>query len=300
MTRISRRCAVAGITAGLASLSSAVNTTAADKLRRPQNVPAIGGVRLAIATICMDGFGDHDFAPTFEILPQIGFRHVEFNCWYPRTLTPAGIDSINERCRKIGVTPISVQGSGFRDGKVQDVAHKLWCMQAAKRLGCSRVKFTGARRGTNGGLPAVISTLREIAPAAEEMGLIICVENHADNNLENIADYERLFEAIDSPNVGLCLDTGHFDGAAVDIPAVIERFHKRTVHVDLKDCLARGTYKTVNFGEGITDLHGTIELLLEHGYQGYLVVEQAPPVRPEHLVQDLMAAYQMFQQYERS
>lgn len=291
---LSRRDALLGTAGALIGLHAVPRVQGAEQ---PRNVPQMG-VELAIATICADGFGDVNFDPSFRLIPQAGFRNVEFNCWYPRTLTIAGIDSIRARCAAAGLKPICVQGSSFRDGKVADVAHKLWCMEAARRLGCNRVKFTGSRRGTNGGLSAIIAALRALAPAAEEMGMLICVENHANNNLENVSDYEQLFEAIDSPNVGLCLDTGHFDGAAVDIPEVIEKFHDRTVHVDLKDCVAKGTYKTVNFGDGVTDLHGTVERLLQHGYRGYLVVEQAPPVRPDHLLEDLQAAFQMFQKYE--
>ena len=171
-------------------------------------------------------------------------------------------------------------------------------MQAAQMLGCNRVKFTGASRGSKGGLPAVIGCLKELAPVAEEMGMLICVENHANNNLENIADYDEVFSAIDSPNVGLCLDTGHFDGAAVRIPEVIEKFNSRVVHVDLKDCKSFGTYKTVRFGEGITDLHGMIQQLIGHDYTGYLVIEQAPPIVPESLEEDLRAGYEMFKKYE--
>ena len=41
-------------------------------------------VELAIATITMDGFGDHNFDKAFDILPKLPFKNVEFNCWYSR------------------------------------------------------------------------------------------------------------------------------------------------------------------------------------------------------------------------
>lgn len=287
--------------ATVTTLGSAIaGPTPAQSILAPKRAPIVDqpGVQLAIATICCDGFGNENFEPAFRLAPQAGFENIEFNCWYPNNLTPAGLRSIADRCSQRNVRPISVQGNGFKNSNAADVSHKLWCMEAARRLGCSRVKFTGSRRGTNGGLPAIIATLKEIAPAAEEMGILICLENHANNNLENIADYEEIFAAIDSPNVGLCLDTGHFDGAAVPIPQVVEKFHSRTNHVDLKDTIAIGTYQTVRFGEGVTDLHGTVEALLGHGYQGYLVVEQAPPVNPDTIKADLAHAYQLFKKYE--
>ena len=186
---------------------------------------------------------------------------MEFNVWYPRNITPSGIASIRDRCYQHGLRPISLQGTGFGGRRVRDVGHKLWLMQQAKALGCRRVKFTGAGRGKDGGLEAVIATLKELAPAAEEMDVLICVENHANNNIETIADYDAIFEAVDSTHVGMCLDMGHFDGAGVSNFEVIERFHAKINHVDLKDTIAFGTYKTVPFGQGATEWSGDCQSL---------------------------------------
>ena len=200
------------------------------------------GIELAIATICLDGFGNEDFEPTFEMAPQIGIKNIEFNVWYGRNISPAGIARIQDRCYQQGLRPISLQGSSFGGHVTKDVGHKLWLMEKAKALGCRRVKFTGSKRGEAGGLENVIQVLKELAPAAEEMDVLIAVENHANNNIENIADYEAIFDAIDSSHVGICLDMGHFDGAGVSNFEVIERFPDKINHVDLKDTLAFGGY----------------------------------------------------------
>ena len=256
-------------------------------------------IELAIATICLDGFGDENFENVFRVVPQTGIKNVEFNVWYPRNITPSGIASIRDRCYQHGLRPISLQGTGFGGRGVRDVGHKLWLMQQAKALGCRRVKFTGAGRGKDGGLEAVIATLKELAPAAEEMDVLICVENHANNNIETIADYDAIFEAVDSTHVGMCLDMGHFDGAGVSNFEVIERFHAKINHVDLKDTIAFGTYKTVPFGQGATDGPGIVKALIEKGYTGYLVIEQAPPQQGLDLVQEMTRIRKMFEEFER-
>lgn len=215
---------MAGLTLSGASLSGAA---------RSDDVDRRDGVELAIATICIDGFGDEYFEPWFEMLPKTGFQNVEFNVWYPRTVTQKGIDSIRERCYENGLTPISLQGSSFGGDALKDVTHKLWLMEKAKELGCRRVKFTGEGRGEAGGLERVITVLKELAPAAEEMDVLICVENHEDNNVENIGDYEKIFAEVDSSHVGVCLDTGHFTGAGVRNAEVVEAFPEKIVHVDL-------------------------------------------------------------------
>lgn len=257
-------------------------------------------VELAIATITCDGFEDLNFERAFSIIPKLPFKNVEFNCWYSRNLTPAGIQSIKDRCQKHGLKPICVQGTSFGavDSVLRDVTHKLWNMEAARQLGCNRVKFTGAGRGKEGGLEAIIEVLKEIAPAAEEMDMLVLVENHANNNLENIEDYDRIFNAISSPNVGMCMDNAHFNGANVDLMEVVDRFHSRILHIDLKDTQRMGIHKVVRYGEGVTDNAGVVEKMLSHGYKGYLLIEMAPPQNNVTLEDDLKKAYQLFQKYE--
>jgi sugar phosphate isomerase/epimerase len=259
-------------------------------------------VELAIATITCDGFGDENFEPAFDIIPRLPFKNVEFNCWYARNLTPTGIRSIKKRCKKHKLTPVCVQGTSFgaSDNIIKDVTHKLWNMEAARQLGCKRVKFTGAGRGAEGGLDAVINVLKELAPAAEEMGILVLVENHANNNIENIEDYDRIFSAISSPNVGMCMDNAHFDGANVDLMAVVDRFHSRILHIDMKDTERKGVHKIVPYGQGVTDNASVVEQMLGHGYTGYLLVEMVLGQESKQVrEQELRKAYHLFKKYER-
>jgi sugar phosphate isomerase/epimerase len=258
-------------------------------------------VELAIATITCDGFGDENFEPAFALIPKLPFKNVEFNCWYGRNLTPAGIRSIKERCKQHKLKPICIQGSSFgaSGNIIKDVTHKLWNMEAARQLGCNRVKFTGAGRDSEGGLDAIIKVLKEITPAAEQMGMLILVENHANNNLENIEDYDKVFSAISSPNVGMCMDNAHFDGANVDLFEVVDRFHSRILHIDLKDTERKGIHKVVPFGAGVTNNAGVVEKMIGHGYKGYLLVEMVLNQNKEVIEEELRKAYHLFKKYER-
>ncbi|WPP52650.1 sugar phosphate isomerase/epimerase family protein [Catalinimonas niigatensis] len=293
--KINRRSFVKSSSTLLAGLSLGTHASA----RHHDDVDKMKGVQLAIATICLDGFGDENFEPSFKIIPQTGIKNVEFNVWYPRNITPSGIESIQERCYENGLKPISLQGTAFGDNVLKDVTHKLWLMDKAKALGCRRVKFTGAGRGKAGGLENVIETLKALAPAAEEMDVLIAVENHANNNIENIEDYEKIFAAVDSTHVGMCLDMGHFDGASVSNFDVVERFHEKINHVDLKDVVAFGTYKSVPYGEGITRGEEIVKRLIDKGYSGYLVIEQAPPMEGLELAREMRRIKDIFAKFEK-
>ncbi|HUF07474.1 MAG TPA: sugar phosphate isomerase/epimerase family protein [Candidatus Binatia bacterium] len=286
-------------TTGLGAAGLALGGGVASAVQRRDQVDRTSGVEIAIATIVLDGFGDEGFEHAFRIVPELGIRNVEFNVWFPRTVTLEGMERIQEGCYRHGLKPVCLQGSAFGGNVLKDVTHKLWLMEQIRRLGARRVKFTGARRGQEGGLENVIATLEELAPAAEALDVLVLVENHANNNIETLEDYDEIFQAVPSRHVGMCLDMGHFDGANVDNFAVIERFHDRVLHIDLKDTAARGIHKVVNYGSGVTDVHGIVRRMLDHGYTGYLLIEQAPPLNRDTLVADLTRAYGMFKPYER-
>jgi len=71
---------------------------------------------VSVATICFDGFGDKDFVPAFTYAPELGIHEIEFNAWYPRNLTPAGLESIRRRCDEAGLRPVTLHVSGFAPG----------------------------------------------------------------------------------------------------------------------------------------------------------------------------------------
>jgi sugar phosphate isomerase/epimerase len=259
-------------------------------------------IGLACATISCDGFDDNDFRESFRIMPDVGFRYIEFNAWYPSAITPAKMRDLKQRCADRKILPACMHGMGFGAANPRelskDVAHKLRIIDAALEVGCRRVSFTGAGRGKEGGLDAIITVLREVAPVAEEKNVLICLENHAGNNLENIDDYSHIFEAIDSSHVGICLDTGHFDAAAVDMDALIDRFQLKINHIHVKENKGFGRKEFVRFGQGDTDNFYLIDRMLALGYQGFITVELSPQEDRSTIPADLRLAWQMFQKYE--
>lgn len=262
-------------------------------------------IYLSCASLSCDGFGDNDFVKTFELLPTIGYKYVEFNCWHPSTLTPQKMVDLRNRCKRSGLLPSSIHGNSFggenNDGITKDICHKLRMMEAAKELGCNMISATGSSRGSQGGIKSIITVLREIAPAAEEWGIKVSLENHVANNLENMDDYQMIFEKVDSPNIGICLDTGHFDAAAVHIDDLIDTFGLHINHIHLKENKGFGTKVFTKFGQGTTDNYHVIEKLIRIGYEGFLVVELSPEIDPENAdkfnTNDLILPRTMFERY---
>lgn len=263
-------------------------------------------IRLSCASLSFDGFGDEDFVHTFATLGETGYNHLEFNCWYPRTLTPAKMRDLRDRCRTAGVSAGSIHISGFggedKNGLTKDLCHKLRGIAAVKELGGSVLCATGTARGKNGGLDAIITVLKELMPAAEEAGVIISLENHVFNNLENLDDYRRIFDSVDSPALGICMDTGHFEAASVSLDDLIDEFWMKINHIHLKENRGFGVKEFVRFGEGTTDNARAVERMIEKGYSGYLVVEVSTEIGHDDdrpiTIDDLKKPYAMFRGYE--
>ncbi len=73
--------------------------------------------------------------------------------------------------------------------------------------------------------------------------------------------------------IGICADTGWFGTHGYDAADALRQLAPRLFHVHLKDVREQGKHDTCRFGEGVVDLERCVQVLLEIGYDGALVVE---------------------------
>jgi len=234
-------------------------------------------IALSISTLSCDGFAETNFLKTFDWLPRLNIKNIEFNLWYPSLLSPLYIQNLRARCLEKKLKPSAVHGSNFGGDLVKDMAHKIRLIEIAKELSCSRVVVSGGRKNVDM-LDDHIRLLKLLAPYLEESQVSLCLENHADNLFETIEDYNTIFDAIDSPNIGLCLDTGHFEAAGICVNEVIEKLYSRIIHIHLKENQVFGRKSFTRFGEGTTDNTGIVTSLIDLGYQGFLNIELSPEI----------------------
>ena len=123
-----------------------------------------------------------------------------------------------------------------------------------------------------------------------EFGLDLVFHPHVGTYVETPAETERLFEALASTKVGLCLDTGHCYYGGGDPVEEAEKYKRLLRYIHIKDInqavLDESRRKAINFGqaveagvftqigEGCVDFPAFFRLLLKNDYSGWLVVEQ--------------------------
>ena len=176
------------------------------------------------------------------------------------------------------------------EGASLGVEYILHTIRWAHLVGCPRVDTTDDRFQPQGmtDLEAVQHMrriYRQIVPVAEAYGITINIEPHGYFTTQPDV-MEEMLSFVDSPFLGLNMDTGNTYIAGQDPVAFLQRFRKRVTHVHIKDvstslaASARGELTGIAvsqcaIGEGVNaeNIRRCIEILGEEGYDGVLSLE---------------------------
>jgi sugar phosphate isomerase/epimerase len=119
--------------------------------------------------------------------------------------------------------------------------------------------------------------LKRLLPAAQDQGVVLALENHIDLTADELVDPVR---TVDSPWLGVCLDTGNNLRLHEDPVAVASKLAPLARATHVKDIGARpgdpkefAFWPSVPLGEGLVDLGRVIGLLRKARYRGLLAIE---------------------------
>lgn len=129
--------------------------------------------------------------------------------------------------------------------------------------------------------------LRELVPAAEEAGVVMCM--HPDDPpllqlqgkariMNSVENFERLVSLVPSPANAICFCQGTFAAMGCDIPASIRRLGRHIQYVHFRD--VRGTRESfveTFHDNGPTDMAAAMRAYRDIGFAG--------PMRPDHVPQ---------------
>lgn len=134
----------------------------------------------------------------------------------------------------------------------------------------------------------VIALLRRQMPRFAHAGVILALENH---DRFSVADFVRILESVDSPNLGICLDTVNSFGALEGPQVVVDALGPWTVNLHVKDFIVRRADHAMGFaiegapaGQGRLDIPWLLAELAQHGHNMSAILELWPP--PEASVEE--------------
>ncbi|MDR5802360.1 sugar phosphate isomerase/epimerase family protein [Caballeronia sp. LZ001] len=123
----------------------------------------------------------------------------------------------------------------------------------------------------------LIPLLRDAASHARSHGVVLAIENHIDLLADELVE---LIEIVDSPALGVCLDTANNLRMLEDPAVAIEKLapYARATHI--KDITAKSGnprefafWPSVPLGQGLIDIPHAFDELRKHGYAGLLALE---------------------------
>lgn len=170
-------------------------------------------------------------------------------------------------------------GSGTRPEAADDLARHL---AAARRVGAGVMRICcGGRRTRPDDWPshrdALLPLLRGLLPVAERHGVVMAIENHLDLLSDELVE---LVERVNSPWLGVCLDTANNVRLGEDPLAVVQRLAPWVRATHVKDVAplagaegAFASWPSVPLGQGVVDVAAALRLLGQAGYRGLLAVE---------------------------
>jgi sugar phosphate isomerase/epimerase len=230
--------------------------------------------------------GKDEISECFIHAPMAGYKAWGLQgplFWTPVLARWANIDLINHYAAEVGLERCTeVYGAAFPTDSVAEAqraaSDRVLLFDVAEKMGSPLVVITGRPR-KDGGLEPTIAGIKTLLPLIAHKPVKLALEPHYGSQIQFIEDYESIFDQIDSLQVGITLDSGHFHAAGVDWKHLIHRFPERIYNFHVKDHIGA---QSVPLGAGEIDLRGYIEELHSINYEGALAVE-LEVVDPENL-----------------
>lgn len=182
----------------------------------------------------------------------------------PEKWGPTFLDEIKSRVDELGMYlelgmgPVNGLGTAVED---------------AVRMGASIIRalvapwLAGDRRNYKGNwqemIDRAVAQLRSVAPKAAEHGIKIGLENHLDLTADELLE---VVQRVDSPQVGICFDTGNPLGMMEDPFEAAQKLAPHVVTTHVKDWKLGWTRRGYQFascrmGEGVVDNARIVRLL---------------------------------------
>ena len=253
-----------------------------------------------------------DVKESLDILKESGYTAVDFwlNKFCEKDDAPMNrpdwrdwVKDVTEYARGLGLTIGQVHAHWNHGSEVQEdfsvlppAANVMNNVEACALMGCDRLVFHPLQRWirmTDAAdrqkvLDANVEWFRYLLPEAEKYGVKICIENLFDHkHIQQEGDPKFAFcdpedlmyviEKLDSPLVYTCLDTGHANINAEDIPRMIRMYGDKLGALHLNDNFGKigPIYEDLHMfpGNGRLEWQPILAALKEIGYKNTMNFE---------------------------
>ncbi len=158
------------------------------------------------------------------------------------------------------------------------------------RMGSTLLRTIPEAPGKDMPFDEILANLQMVAPDFAGAGVKLALENHG---RISVKDLRQLVEALQTPWVGICLDTVNSLGMAEGPDVVIDELARFTVNLHVKDFVVKRISHQMGYtvegtpaGKGQLDVPGLLNTLRSAGVSPNAILELWTPLQ-EHLQQTI-------------
>ena len=208
------------------------------------------------------------------------------SCFFPTTADEAWFKDLKAQLDEYKFDRVYAWGhpDGLEAGKNRDAFNDMVAqIPNARLIGADVMRVVGSslmfRFEPHGPqLDILEKWFKEAVKVAEEYDVKLAMENHLDYTSDECLD---LLNRVDSPYLGLNLDTGNFLRLLDDPVDGAKKLADRVLATHIKDLLpVKGVnakewyfFSSTPVGAGLVDNHKLAQILYDANYQGFLAVE---------------------------
>lgn len=245
-----------------------------------------------LTTYISGGRGPDGFWRGVGEIAGLGVRGTEADDNPAKLMATYGHDpsAVKDRLAKHGVTLVAI----YHTLPISDPSKHQANIDSAMRVGTFLKQVGGSILNLAGGPRPQPDPTAEFAAFArlandmgkrlsEELGIRLGIHPHRGHLVENRAEVDRAMQLTDPRYFSLCPDTGHLLAAGADPFDVFKAYRDRIIFMHYKDydpnlvtprtaqSGRRGGF--VELGKGIVDFPRITDLLLDTGYDGWVMIE---------------------------
>jgi sugar phosphate isomerase/epimerase len=205
---------------------------------------------------------------------QLGVNVVQIGDNLPLDRLPAdGLRALLDEAAALGLE-IEIGTRGIAP------AHLRTYLALAQQCGSSLLRVVIDTPDHHPAPDEIVATLAALLPEFAAAGVVLGIENH---DRFKAATLRAMVERLDSPHVGICLDTTNSFGAEEGPELVTEVLGPYVVNLHIKDFTIRRADHGLGFiisgapaGQGMLDIPKLLSMLQAHGRDMNAILEQWP------------------------
>lgn len=162
------------------------------------------------------------------------------------------------------------------------IRHTLDCLHLAKNLGCANISIPPGGPLENMDRKAAFHLfydgLDQVIPTAESLNIRLLIEPEPNLLLEKTSEFQEFIKPVQSPQVGLNFDIGHFFCAGENPADAFETLFPWVGHVHIEDIAATRVHNHLIAGLGVIDFMTVFNRMAALKYAGDISLELYPYV----------------------